>query len=518
MDQTILDKIDSEKSFRTQARLSAMIGSLGDIDEVTDDTNDSIKEDREYQIIDSSSSSTSVSSGQFEPLRPTQLNFTSNIHTPPDQQLPSSFSSNSSENKELSNNNIVINNNNNAIDDISDFVPQPPPHSQFHPLTSVNITPSITTPTHHSNTNGTSLNRYSMLSDYSGVIHEGTEVSYIVKNKPANNVDRNNDQDRNSNSNDINNKVDTNNTIITVTTTDNLTSTATATSDDKNNTFGSNKLSTSSQPIAQNEVIIKQIKNARHVNRFNSLRSDTPSKPPKSHLKYHSDPLLLTQEQTREQLNCLSLEESLPSMLHDREESNLDDSFSIQSSVIHPLSTSNNIQNDKANRPIKPLLNEKGRNKTTIYKESINSINQANDGSTILKVPPRNKNRPKTMIIDQDISNPEIFLKRDSATLDDNNNYKNTTTLNNNGNGNSTNVNKQQFNVHTLSQLLSITNGTLIGSEFQDLPIPLEEKRALERLVDSLSRLTADMVLDPERYGEGLQRLKRAIRALEGFQ
>lgn len=75
----------------------------------------------------------------------------------------------------------------------------------------------------------------------------------------------------------------------------------------------------------------------------------------------------------------------------------------------------------------------------------------------------------------------------------------------------------RSFDIDTLNQLLSVTKGTLIGSEFAQLGMKIEEKRALERLVDSLSRLTADMVLDPDRYEEGLKRLDKATKALEGF-
>lgn len=75
----------------------------------------------------------------------------------------------------------------------------------------------------------------------------------------------------------------------------------------------------------------------------------------------------------------------------------------------------------------------------------------------------------------------------------------------------------RQFDVDTLSQLLNVTKGTLIGAEFANLGMKIEEKRALERLVDSLSRLTADMILDPDRYEEGLKRLNKAAKALEGF-
>ncbi|CUS21626.1 LAQU0S03e06920g1_1 [Lachancea quebecensis] len=75
----------------------------------------------------------------------------------------------------------------------------------------------------------------------------------------------------------------------------------------------------------------------------------------------------------------------------------------------------------------------------------------------------------------------------------------------------------RSFDIDTISQMLNVTKGTLIGSEFSNLGMKTEEKRALERLVDSLSRLTADMVLDPERFQEGMRRLEKATRALEGF-
>ncbi|KAG0670057.1 hypothetical protein C6P45_002852 [Maudiozyma exigua] len=73
------------------------------------------------------------------------------------------------------------------------------------------------------------------------------------------------------------------------------------------------------------------------------------------------------------------------------------------------------------------------------------------------------------------------------------------------------------FDTNTLSQLLMITKGTLVGSEFTNLGMKTEEKLALERLVDSLSRLTADMILDPDRYDEGIRRLGNAVKALDGF-
>ncbi|CEP61231.1 Nba1p LALA0_S02e09692g [Lachancea lanzarotensis] len=75
----------------------------------------------------------------------------------------------------------------------------------------------------------------------------------------------------------------------------------------------------------------------------------------------------------------------------------------------------------------------------------------------------------------------------------------------------------RSFDIDTIAQMLDVTKGTMIGSEFADLGMQTEEKRALERLVDSLSRLTADMVIDPRRFREGMKRLDKATRALEGF-
>lgn len=81
----------------------------------------------------------------------------------------------------------------------------------------------------------------------------------------------------------------------------------------------------------------------------------------------------------------------------------------------------------------------------------------------------------------------------------------------------SSNFNKGQFDHDTLVQLLQITNGTIIGQEFQSLGLQTAEKQLLERLVDSLSRLTADMIVDQDRHDESVKRLSKAIKALEGF-
>lgn len=73
------------------------------------------------------------------------------------------------------------------------------------------------------------------------------------------------------------------------------------------------------------------------------------------------------------------------------------------------------------------------------------------------------------------------------------------------------------FSYHTLINLLESINGTIIGEEFNQLNLPVKEKQLIEKIVDQLSRLTLDMVLDEQRYAIGIDRLERALRVLEGF-
>ena len=73
------------------------------------------------------------------------------------------------------------------------------------------------------------------------------------------------------------------------------------------------------------------------------------------------------------------------------------------------------------------------------------------------------------------------------------------------------------FSYKTLVSLLESMNGTIIGEEFSSLNIPIREKQLIEKIIDSLSRLSSDMILDQERYDIGLQRLEKALRVLEGF-
>ncbi|ABN68096.2 predicted protein [Scheffersomyces stipitis CBS 6054] len=80
-----------------------------------------------------------------------------------------------------------------------------------------------------------------------------------------------------------------------------------------------------------------------------------------------------------------------------------------------------------------------------------------------------------------------------------------------------TSANLKPFSYNTLINLLESMNGTIIGEEFSQLNLPMKEKQLIEKIVDSLSRLTSDMVLDQSRYEIGIQRLEKALRVLEGF-
>ncbi|CCH61320.1 hypothetical protein TBLA_0E02640 [Henningerozyma blattae CBS 6284] len=81
----------------------------------------------------------------------------------------------------------------------------------------------------------------------------------------------------------------------------------------------------------------------------------------------------------------------------------------------------------------------------------------------------------------------------------------------------SENAEFQSLDFGTLTQLLDVSKNSELGKEFSQLGMQREEKMALEKLVDSLSKLTTDMMLDPKRYEEGLRRLDKATRSLEGF-
>lgn len=71
-----------------------------------------------------------------------------------------------------------------------------------------------------------------------------------------------------------------------------------------------------------------------------------------------------------------------------------------------------------------------------------------------------------------------------------------------------------KFNLSTMESLVGSMQQV---NDFENLGMQDEEKKYLQLLVNNLSKLTADMILDPSKYEEGLRRLKKAALALEGF-
>lgn len=68
-----------------------------------------------------------------------------------------------------------------------------------------------------------------------------------------------------------------------------------------------------------------------------------------------------------------------------------------------------------------------------------------------------------------------------------------------------------------LSQLLRDSN---VNSEDKEISqfLPEDEKILLNKTIDALSKLTAEMIADPNRYKEGMKRMKKALNILEGFE
>lgn len=73
------------------------------------------------------------------------------------------------------------------------------------------------------------------------------------------------------------------------------------------------------------------------------------------------------------------------------------------------------------------------------------------------------------------------------------------------------------FSYNTLARLLNATDGIVIGQEFATLDMPKEERYLLEKIVSSISKLTANMMVNPNRYDQSCARLERVLNVLEGF-
>ncbi|GMF99993.1 unnamed protein product [[Candida] boidinii] len=74
------------------------------------------------------------------------------------------------------------------------------------------------------------------------------------------------------------------------------------------------------------------------------------------------------------------------------------------------------------------------------------------------------------------------------------------------------------FNYDTLAKLLHATDGLVIGQEFNHLDMPSQEKYLVEQIIDSISRLSAGMMCNTNRYEQGCERLQKVVDMLEGFE
>ncbi|CCF57107.1 hypothetical protein KAFR_0C01120 [Kazachstania africana CBS 2517] len=164
------------------------------------------------------------------------------------------------------------------------------------------------------------------------------------------------------------------------------------------------------------------------------------------------------------------------------------------------------------------IISEASNTKSEAYYSAASNFLAGDDSSYISRPLPGLPNREDTLRRSEFKSQDNTTEYEDIGSIDTKGKQEEKPTKGKKRNNNSKNTRiSDNFDIDTLNQLLTLTRGTLVGSEFANLGMKLEEKRLLERLVDSLSRLTADMILDPERYEEGLRRLEKAAKALDGF-
>ena len=109
--------------------------------------------------------------------------------------------------------------------------------------------------------------RLSMYSNYSGVIQEGTEVSYVVKNNIGNNNNNSNEELQNNFNENMHSAVTCLNEAPDIRISDRSTETFQNSSPSKQSTI------THKQQGSKNTIIIKTIPNAKPVSRYNSLSS-----------------------------------------------------------------------------------------------------------------------------------------------------------------------------------------------------------------------------------------------------
>ncbi|EDO15542.1 hypothetical protein Kpol_479p30 [Vanderwaltozyma polyspora DSM 70294] len=73
------------------------------------------------------------------------------------------------------------------------------------------------------------------------------------------------------------------------------------------------------------------------------------------------------------------------------------------------------------------------------------------------------------------------------------------------------------LDIDTLTSLVNFENVSPVGTEFEEIGMDKEENRILQTLIEALSKLTGDMMLNPKLYNESVNRIKKATKTLDGF-
>lgn len=73
------------------------------------------------------------------------------------------------------------------------------------------------------------------------------------------------------------------------------------------------------------------------------------------------------------------------------------------------------------------------------------------------------------------------------------------------------------FSYERLSQLLTTSDGIVIGQEFNHLDLGSNDKFVLERVMDCLSRLTTNMIINPDIAEKQVSKLENVLKVLEEF-
>lgn len=213
-----------------------------------------------------------------------------------------------------------------------------------------------------------------------------------------------------------------------------------------------------------------------------------------------------------------------------------------QRTIHHAPGTSNQLPNMTKANPVNPLVAEIGEhavtNKTMIDTEKPNpkTVKELNAPSNPIDsgidTPNVNPIDSSSLKNDSEIKSPEadneyydidepVFISQPAQARVVRDNIKpakkKSVRRNKRNRKSDSELKLKPFSYATLVNLLESINGTVIGEEFNSLNLPVQEKQLIEKIIDLLSRLTSDMVIDESRYAIGIARLEKAHRVLEGF-